>query len=117
MDHDTKVALCVLPFVLAFYGWLIYVLLRRAATLPPHVTHVCTTRLTEDGSANSYSGEVLYRCGAERWSDGTVVGARCGEPCSWIMGKAGHGEPPWRNLPGNVRCNPHVPDGHPEAPV
>lgn len=36
------------------------------------------------------------KCRACLSSDGHISGARCGEPCGWIMQKAGHGDPPFR---------------------
>lgn len=39
-----------------------------------------------------------YKCHAALMSDGTIEGRYCGEPCSFIMKKAGAGSPPfhWR---------------------
>lgn len=53
------------------------------------------------------------KCQAVRHADGTITGAGCGEPCSWIMGKGGHGIPPWTTTPEGYRRNPCEPDeGH-----
>ena len=48
-------------------------------------------------------------CEGKRHSDGTIAGRTCGDACSWIMGKAGHGSPPWHNV-NDERRDPFEPD-------
>jgi hypothetical protein len=62
------------------------------------ITHRCGRRLYET------------TCEAVRRADGTIEGnALCGEPCDWVMGKAGHGTPPWQTVDG-MRRDPSTPD-------
>lgn len=69
-------------------------------TLKAPITHRCN---------GTYEyGET--KCTMARHADGTFSGIGCGEPCSWIIGKSGHGEPPWQTLEGNIRRNPCEPD-------
>ncbi len=64
------------------------------------ITHRCT---------GSYEyGDI--KCTMARHADGTFSGDGCGEPCSWIMGKSGHGDPPWQTSADNMRQDPTIPD-------
>lgn len=63
------------------------------------ITHRC------DGT---YDYDV--KCSMVRHADGIFTGHGCGELCSWIMGKSGHGVPPWKLNPDGTRFNPTVPD-------
>lgn len=54
------------------------------------LTHECDGEMSSDGG----SGSERVSCDGKRYSDGTFEGG-CGEPCSWIMEKSGHGKPPW----------------------
>jgi hypothetical protein len=45
-------------------------------------------------------GKIDYEsrpCEAKLLINGEIQGYTCGEPCSWIMKKSGHGEPPFLN--------------------
>lgn len=55
------------------------------------VTHRCTGHVYSDDAG--YLGP-QERCPAYRTADGKYHDT-CGEPCSWIMMKSGHGEPAW----------------------
>jgi hypothetical protein len=48
-------------------------------------------------------------CCGVRYSDGSFENT-CGEPCSWVMGKQGHGQPPWPLNPDGTRFDPAAPD-------
>lgn len=54
-------------------------------------------------------GADAYPCEAVRYNDGTMD-KTCGEPCSWVMGKGGHGKPPWQTNPDGTRFDPSIPD-------
>jgi hypothetical protein len=58
--------------------------------------------------SNWLSDDGSYKCKAIRRSDGSIENG-CGEPCSWIMGKAGCGIPPWESKNG-IKINPCAPD-------
>lgn len=49
-----------------------------------NITHRCNQR----------HGRRDIPCTAFRTDDG-FLHRTCGEPCSWVMGKGGHGEPPY----------------------
>jgi hypothetical protein len=48
-------------------------------------------------------------CSGKRYSSGRIED-NCGEPCSWIMGKTGHGIPPWKPDADGYRAEPSQPD-------
>lgn len=76
------------------------------------ITHRCDGRISPDGGYCEEENKIA--CPAFRRADGTVEGsAQCGEPCSWIMGKAGHGNPPWQTNADGTRRDP----GEPDAPT
>jgi hypothetical protein len=70
------------------------------------ITHRCDGRHSPDGA--SCPAEKTVACAGFRRSDGSLE-QTCGEPCSWSMGKAGHGLPPWTTLDG-MRFDPSTPD-------
>ena len=63
------------------------------------ITHRCDGTMYLNGPLD---GEP---CDGRRYSDGTVKGG-CGEPCSWVCGKSGYGNPPWPTGKGNTRIDP-----------
>lgn len=60
------------------------------------ITHRCTTQ----------HGKRDLPCTAYRDSMG-FLHRTCGEPCAWVMGKSGHGDPPWE---GRDKFEPSVSD-------
>lgn len=77
--------------------------------MPSHITHKCDGMISPDG--RYCEAHERIPCPAVRYSDGTVANSmQCGEPCSWIMGKSGHGNPPWELNSNGTRRNILEPD-------
>ena len=73
------------------------------------ITHKCDGMISPNGGYCEAHERVL--CPATRSSNGAIFDSeRCGEPCDWIMGKAGHGNPPWEVNADGTRRNPQEPD-------
>jgi hypothetical protein len=78
------------------------------------ITHRCDGRISRDGGYAPESEKIP--CPAFRRADGMIENSiQCGEPCSWIMGKSGHGTPPWETVNG-LRRDPGEPDAPPFDP-
>lgn len=84
---------------------LISILEANKALFRPHqkqeapITHRCIATIGYDGAE---------QCQGYRRADGSFHDI-CGDPCSWIMGKAGVGRPAWKNIDSHRR-DPSQPD-------
>lgn len=65
---------------------------KKQSQIPPPVHRgTCISRCTYQ---DAFDHDPDVKCSGVFWSNGTMTGG-CGDPCSFVMRKAGAGEPPF----------------------